>query len=94
MTPGQLRAKIVAERAAWIRRMVAFLSPAGLRGRNSVERLRSLGPALQQCSGVLFAYLFGGATVSPLKPLSNVDVAVYLLERTAELHQKSGEEWM
>jgi len=25
MTPGQLRAKIVAERAAWIRRMVAFL---------------------------------------------------------------------
>ncbi|PTL36654.1 hypothetical protein CLG94_02945 [Candidatus Methylomirabilis limnetica] len=25
MTPGQLRAKIVAERAAWIRRMVASL---------------------------------------------------------------------
>ncbi len=37
------------------------------------ERLRSLGPALQQCSGVLFAYLFGGATVSPLKPLSDED---------------------
>ncbi|CBE67974.1 MAG: nucleotidyltransferase domain-containing protein [Candidatus Methylomirabilis oxygeniifera] len=44
------------------------------------ERLRSLGPALQQCSGVLFAYLFGGATVLPLKPLSDVDVAVYLDE--------------
>lgn len=42
------------------------------------ERLRSLGPTLQQCPGVLFAYLFGGATVSPLKPLSDVDVAVYL----------------
>ncbi|WP_133174607.1 hypothetical protein [Candidatus Methylomirabilis limnetica] len=47
--------------------------------KDSEERLRSLGPALQQCSGVLFAYLFGGATVSPLKPLSDVDVAVTLM---------------
>src|SRR3990172_6249352 len=44
------------------------------------ERLCSLGHALQQCSSILFAYLFEGAAISPLKPLSDVDVAVYLDE--------------
>ena len=44
------------------------------------ERLSSLGQALQQCSSILFAYLFGGAATSPLRPLSDADVAVYLDE--------------
>jgi predicted nucleotidyltransferase len=44
------------------------------------ERLCSLGQALQQCSSILFAYLFGGAATSRLRPLSDVDVAVYLDE--------------
>lgn len=44
------------------------------------ERLCSLGQALQQCSSILFAYLFGGAVASPIKPLSDIDVAVYLDE--------------
>jgi predicted nucleotidyltransferase len=42
------------------------------------ERLRTLGQALGRCRGVVFAYLFGGAAVGRLTPLSDVDVAVYL----------------
>jgi len=42
------------------------------------RRLRTLGPALEKCSGVVFAYLFGGAAEGRLRPLSDVDVAVYL----------------
>jgi hypothetical protein len=44
------------------------------------ERLRSLGQALQKCEDILFAYLFGGAGVGRIGPLSDVDVAVYLLQ--------------
>ncbi len=44
------------------------------------QRLGSLGQALDRCPGILFAYLFGGATASQLRPLSDVDVAVYLNE--------------
>jgi len=43
-------------------------------------RLSTLGPALEQCPGVVFAYLFGGAGAGRLSPLSDVDVAVYLQE--------------
>lgn len=42
------------------------------------QRLGSLGQALDRCPGILFAYLFGGAASSHLRPLSDVDVAVYL----------------
>lgn len=41
-------------------------------------RLGTLGEALARCSGVVFAYLFGGAGAGRLRPLSDVDVAVYL----------------
>lgn len=46
--------------------------------RDIEVRLGSLGQALDRCPGILFAYLFGGATASHLRPLSDVDVAVYL----------------
>ena len=42
------------------------------------RRLETLGAALEQCSGVVFAYLFGSAAAGRLRPLSDVDVAVYL----------------
>lgn len=44
------------------------------------ERLTTLGQALERCPGVVFAYLFGGAAAGRLRPLSDVDVAVYLDE--------------
>jgi predicted nucleotidyltransferase len=44
------------------------------------QRLGTLGRALERCSGVVFAYLFGGAAVGRFSPLSDVDVAVYLEE--------------
>lgn len=42
------------------------------------ERLRRLGPAVEASSAVMFAYLFGGAAIDRLGPLSDVDIAVYL----------------
>jgi predicted nucleotidyltransferase len=42
------------------------------------ERLGTLGAVLSGCSGVVLAYVFGGAGVGRLTPLSDVDVAVYL----------------
>jgi predicted nucleotidyltransferase len=41
-------------------------------------RLGTLGEALRLCPAIRFAYLFGGAAVGRLTPLSDVDVAVYL----------------
>jgi predicted nucleotidyltransferase len=58
------------------------------------ERLDTLGAALGACSGVLFAYVFGGVAVGRLTPLSDVDVAVYLedvqdvAEQAADLLRK------
>jgi len=43
-------------------------------------RLETLGRALERCSAVVFAYVFGGASTGRLKPLSDIDVAVYLEE--------------
>ncbi len=45
---------------------------------NIRERLRTLGQALEKCSGVTFGYLIGGAAAGRVGPLSDVDVAVYL----------------
>ena len=44
------------------------------------QRLGTLGKAFERCPGVVFAYLFGGAATGRLRPLSDVDVAVYLDE--------------
>jgi predicted nucleotidyltransferase len=43
-------------------------------------RIESLGRALERCPHVVFAYLFGSAATGRLRPLSDVDVAVYLDE--------------
>ena len=44
------------------------------------ERLATLGHALEACPDVVFAYLFGSAATGNLRPLSDVDIAVYLDE--------------
>jgi predicted nucleotidyltransferase len=42
--------------------------------------MATLSTALEECPGVLFAYLFGGMGIGRPTPLSDVDVAVYLAE--------------
>lgn len=42
------------------------------------HRLEKLGAVLEAQPAVRFAYLFGGASRGELRPLSDVDVAVYL----------------
>jgi predicted nucleotidyltransferase len=42
------------------------------------QRLPSVAEALERDRRVMFAYLFGGAAAGKLKPLSDIDVAVYL----------------
>jgi hypothetical protein len=49
--------------------------PAGIE-----SKLPQLGSALASCRCVVFAYLFGGAARGPLRPLSDVDVAVFVDE--------------
>lgn len=51
------------------------------------QRLPRVVEALEQDPRVLFAYLFGGAASGKLKPLSDIDLAVYLVgaERFAEV---------
>jgi predicted nucleotidyltransferase len=44
------------------------------------RRLDRLGPLLAEHPAVRFAYLFGGAGRGALRPLSDIDVAVYLDE--------------
>jgi predicted nucleotidyltransferase len=48
-------------------------------------RLGTLGPALARVPPVVFAYLFGSAGTGRLRPLSDVDVAVYLEDGTDPL---------
>jgi len=43
-------------------------------------RLSGLRQGLERCPPVVFAYLFGSAAEGKLRPLSDVDVAVYLDE--------------
>lgn len=45
---------------------------------NIVQRIETLGTLFERCPEIVFAYLFGGAGVARLTPLSDVDVAVYL----------------
>ncbi len=40
-------------------------------------RLASLGEILDECPGLVFAYLFGGAARGRLTPLSDIDVAAF-----------------
>jgi hypothetical protein len=49
--------------------------------RDIENRIASLSAALEECPGVVFAYLFGGMVAQRPTPLSDVDVAVYLAER-------------
>jgi predicted nucleotidyltransferase len=44
------------------------------------QRLATLGTILERVAAVKFAYVFGGASRGALRPLSDVDVAVYLDE--------------
>ncbi len=45
------------------------------------NRLAALGDALSPVPSVVFGYLFGSAACGRLRPLSDVDVAVYVDER-------------
>ncbi len=44
------------------------------------DRLNTLDQALAGCRAVVFAYLFGGAAAGAIRPLTDVDLAVYLDE--------------
>ncbi len=57
--------------------------PAGIE-----ERLGTLGQTLKQRSGVVFAYLFGGAAAGRIRPLSDVDVAVCLDETVDPVEER------
>ncbi len=54
---------------------------------DTLQRLPKAAQALEQDPRVLFAYLFGGITAGKVKPLSDIDLAVYLvgMERPAEV---------
>jgi predicted nucleotidyltransferase len=48
--------------------------------RDIEDRIATLPTVLEECPGVLFAYLFGGMGAERPTPLSDVDVAVYLAD--------------
>jgi len=48
--------------------------------RDIEGRIATLSTALEECPGILFAYLFGGMGAGRPTPLSDVDIAVYLAE--------------
>lgn len=41
-------------------------------------RLSRLGEAVGRVPGVRFAYLFGSAAIGPVRPLSDIDIAVFV----------------
>ncbi|WP_298267977.1 nucleotidyltransferase domain-containing protein [Geobacter sp.] len=48
------------------------------------SRIDNLGTLFGRDERIIFAYLFGGLAKGALKPLSDVDIAVYLAPGTAE----------
>ena len=52
------------------------------------HRLATLGAVLEGQPAVRFAYLFGGAGHGDLRPLSDVDVAVYLDDAVDPVHAR------
>ncbi len=56
--------------------------------RGIEERVHTLGGALARCPGVVFAYVFGGVATGDIKPLSNVDVGVYLDESVDQIEAR------
>lgn len=52
------------------------------------ERLATLSHTLGACSALIFAYVFGRAAGGRLRPLSDVDVAVYLEDTADPVEQK------
>ncbi len=56
--------------------------------QNIAERLQTLDQALSGCRGVVFAYLFGGTATGEIRPLSDVDLAVYLDATVAPLEAR------
>jgi predicted nucleotidyltransferase len=53
-----------------------------------LDRLSAAGHAMEAASEVVFAYLFGGLARGAAKPLSDVDIAVYLRDAAATAHTK------
>jgi predicted nucleotidyltransferase len=52
------------------------------------QRLATLGAVLAGQPAVRFAYVFGGAGRRDLRPLSDIDVAVYLDGRVDQVHAR------
>ncbi|MGH7331197.1 MAG: type VII toxin-antitoxin system MntA family adenylyltransferase antitoxin [Candidatus Rokuibacteriota bacterium] len=52
------------------------------------DRLATLGAVLDGRPAVRFAYVFGGAGRGDLRPLSDIDVAVYLDEAVDPMHAR------
>lgn len=52
------------------------------------ERIKNAGQYLEKRKDVIFAYLFGGLAKGDSKPLSDVDIAVYLDENVDPIQAK------
>ena len=57
--------------------------------KDILDRIEYAASYLETRNDVLFAYLFGGLSKGKPKPLSDVDIAVYLAENTERIQAKS-----
>jgi predicted nucleotidyltransferase len=57
--------------------------------KDILDRIQKAANYLETRNDVLFAYLFGGLSKGPPKPLSDVDIAVYLSEDAESIQAKS-----
>ena len=57
--------------------------------KDILDRVRNAADYLETRNDVLFAYLFGGLSKGEPKPLSDVDIAVYLSENAECIQAKS-----